>query len=148
MSNPNEIDDRHDNECTQHGLREPAADIDELAREVIGAAIEVHRTLGPGFLEPVYEGALALELQLRGIPFARQTTIPIVYRGHVVGESRIDLLVGEKLVVELKAVDELARIHFAQAISYLRAGSFQLGLLINFNTARLKDGLRRVVWTS
>ena len=124
---------------------EPSERLDALAREVIGAAIEVHRILGPGFLESVYEEALCIELQLRGIPFMRQVPIAVGYKGRSVGGSRLDLLVGEALVVELKTVDAIAPIHTAQALSYLKATGCRLGLLINFNTHVLKDGVKRVI---
>jgi GxxExxY protein len=119
-------------------------ELDILARRTIGAAIEVHRSLGPGFLESVYEEALAIELGLQNIPFARQVTIAVPYKGHIVGESRVDILVANALVVELKAVDLLAPIHSAQLISYLKATGHRLGLLINFNVPILKEGIKRL----
>lgn len=124
---------------------EPGERIDTLARTVIGAAIEVHRTLGPGFLESVYEEALGIELGLRHIAYTRQTPIALCYKGHPVGESRLDLFVEDTLVVELKAVESLAPIHTAQVISYLKATGCPLGLLINFNVPILKRGIKRVV---
>src|SRR5918911_3091150 len=126
---------------------EPGQDLDELAHAVIGAAIEVHRLLGPGFLESVYEDALCAELALRSIPFTRQQMIAVSYKGHVVGESRLDVLIGGRLVVELKAVEALTPIHSAQVISYLKMTGHRLGLLINFNVSVLKDGIKRVVST-
>jgi len=132
---------------TGRRYREPDADVDELARRVIGAAIEVHRHLGPGFLESVYEEALCVEPELREIPFDRQRPIGVDYKGHSVGQGRLDLLVGDKLLVELKAVDRLAPIHNAKVISYLKATSLHLGLLINFNVPLLKDGIRRIIWS-
>ncbi len=127
------------------GNFEPSKRVDGLAREVIGAAIEVHRHLRPGFLESVYEEALVVELGLRGIPFERQRPIPVSYKERNVGEGRIDLLVGNELIVELKAVDGLAPIHKAQVISYLKAMGLHLGLLINFNVPVLRAGVQRVV---
>ena len=127
---------------------EPDSRVDGLARAVIGAAIEVHRILGPGYLESVYEEALALEFSLRQIPFARQKSVSVVYKGHSVGENRLDFLVGGCLIVELKAVEALAPIHQAQVISYLKATGLVLGLLINFNVPILKDGIRRVILSS
>jgi len=124
---------------------EPRDEIDGWARRVIGAAIEVHRDLGPGFLESVYEEALASELAIRGLKFQRQYLIPIEYKGRVIGEHKLDFLVEEELVVELKAVEHLLPIHHAQVHSYLKAGAFELGLLMNFNAPLLKDGLRRVI---
>ena len=124
---------------------EPDEELDRLAREVIGAAIEVHRILGPGFLESMYEEALCVELKLRGIPFQRQVPVPVSYKGVAIGQSRLDLLVREKLIVEIKTVEALAPIHTAQAISYLKATGHQLAILINFNAAVLKDGIKRIV---
>lgn len=126
-------------------MEEPSKELDLLAHEIIGAAIEVHRLIGSGYLESVYEEALSVELSLRDIPFARQVIIGVNYKGRAVGEGRLDFLVGGKLVVELKAVDMLAPIHTAQVLSYLKATSRQLGLLINFNTPILKNGLKRIV---
>ena len=126
-------------------VTEPDSELDRLAREVIGAAIEVHRVLGPGFLESVYEEAMCVELELRKIPFSRQAPIAVNYKGRRIGDNRLDLLVGDRLVVELKAVDDFAPIHNAQLISYLKATGHQLGLLVNFNVRILRDGIRRVV---
>jgi GxxExxY protein len=126
-------------------IAEPDAETDRLAQAVIGAAIEVHRALGPGFLESLYEQAMSVELGLRGISLQRQVPVAVNYKGHSIGESRLDLLVEGKLVVELKAVDQFAPIHTAQVMSYLKATGHMLGLLINFNVVRLKDGVKRVV---
>jgi GxxExxY protein len=93
-----------------------------ISRHVVGAAIEVHRSLGPGFLEGVYEEALAIELEVRGIPFQRQVRFPVSYRDRCIGESRLDFLIDEEVVVELKEVEALRPIHRAQVLSYLRAG--------------------------
>lgn len=128
-------------------MNEPTPEVDRLAHEVIGAAIEVHRLLGPGYLESVYEEALGVELSLRGIDFARQVPIAVSYKGRPIGEGRLDFLVGGTLVVELKAVEELAPIHTAQVISYLKTTSHPLALLINFNVSVLKAGIRRIVLT-
>jgi GxxExxY protein len=118
--------------------------IEDFANRVIGAAIEVHRNLGPGFLENVYEEATAVELTLREIPYTRQTVFSVDYKGHAVGASRLDLPVGDCLPVELKAVETLAPIHIAQALSYLKATKHRLALLINFSVSVLKDGIKRV----
>jgi GxxExxY protein len=104
----------------------------ELSGKIIAAAIEVHRRLGPGFLESVYESALAIELDLRGIRYERQKSIMIQYRGHAVGEHRLDLLVERILVVELKAVKSLEDIFFATTRSYMKAIGVEDGLLLNF----------------
>ncbi len=116
-----------------------------LSEALIGAAIEVHRALGRGFLEAVYEQALCMELRERGIPFARQVVIEVSYRGHRVGEGRLDLLIAGELVLELKATEGLAPLHKAQLLSYLKTCGYRLGLLINFNTPRLVDGISRVI---
>ena len=125
--------------------QEPDAELDGLARQVIGAAIEVHRHLGPGLLEEVYEEALCMEFDLRKIPFMRQERVGISYKGRPVGKGKLDLLVGGRLIVELKSVEKLAPIHSAQIISYLRMTRRMLGLLINFNVPVLKEGIKRVV---
>jgi GxxExxY protein len=126
-------------------IKEPSPELDGLAKSVIDAAIEVHRQLGPGFLESVYEEALAVELTVREILFERQKSVAVSYKGRVVGDGRIDLLVGGELLVELKAAEALAPIHKAQVISYLKATGLQLGLLINFNVPVLRSGIQRVV---
>ena len=127
------------------GFEEPASDVDAMASAVLEAAVEVHRVLGPGFLEGVYELALGLELTLRHIPFVRQPAMAIVYKDHLVGDLRPDLLVAERLIVELKTVDRLAPIHLAQALSYLKATQLPLALVIHFNVPVLLRGVRRVV---
>ena len=119
-------------------MLEPDATLDQLASDVICAAIEVHQILGAGFLESVYEQALAWELTERGIPFERQKPIELLYKGQIVGDARLDLLVDRQLIGELKAIDALHPIHQAQVINYLKATKHQLGLLINFNVERLK----------
>ena len=130
---------------SEREVREPSPQADVLAKAVIDAAFEVHRELGPGFLESVYEEALAVELTIRRIPFERQRPIAVKYKEHAVGEGRIDLLVAGELLVELKAVEALAPIHKAQVISYLKAMRLHLGLLINFNVPVLKAGIQRIV---
>jgi GxxExxY protein len=118
--------------------------LNELATRVIGAAIEVHRVLGPGYLESVYEEAMNIELQSAGVPFERQKPVALSYKGHDVGQARLDFLIGGELVLELKAADKLAPIHRAQLISYLKATGCQLGLVINFNERALRDGIMRL----
>ena len=127
---------------------EPGDELDRLAHAVIGAAIEVHRHLGPGFLEAVYEEALCVELSSRHIPFVRQAPVATRYKGHAVGESRLDMLVANTLVVELKAVEAITPVHVAQVVSYLKATSHKLGLLINFNVPFLKSGIKRIILSS
>jgi GxxExxY protein len=124
---------------------EPDAALDNLAKQVIGACIEVHRQLGPGYLESTYGKALAIELRERDVPFEKEAMVRLQYKSHEVGEGRLDFLIGGRLVVELKAVDSLADIHTAQVLAYLKATGHQLGLLINFNQTKLIDGLKRVV---
>lgn len=132
-------------DTTQRQLLEPHERLDGLARAVVDAALEVHKLLGPGFAESVYEEALAVELSRREIPFERQVPLIVKYKGFCVGEGRADLLVGGELIVELKSVEQLAAVHVAQVISYLKAFERPLGLLITFNVALLKNGIRRVV---
>lgn len=132
---------------TIEGPEGPGELADHWASEVIGAAIEVHRKLGPGYLEAVYEEALAVELHLRGIPFVRQATVAVNYKGYMVGEGRLDIVVADMLIVELKTVERLSEVHVAQIIPYLKATHLQLGLLINFNVPALKQGIQRVVFS-
>jgi len=128
-------------------MREPDQSLDRLAHDVIGAAIDVHREIGPGFLESVYQNALCYELTLRNIKHIPQAPAAVTYKGYPVGEGRIDILVESRLIVEIKAVDAYEPIHHAQVISYLKATQLSLGLLINFNMPILKDGIRRVILT-
>ena len=118
----------------------------ELTRSIIGAAIEVHKLLGPGLLESAYEDCLCHELALRGIRFEKQKPIPLVYKGTKLECGfRLDLLIEGRVVVELKSVDGLAPIHEAIILTYLRLSGHTLGLLINFNVPVLKDGVRRFI---
>ena len=117
-----------------------------LSGEVIGAAIEVHRVLGPGLLESAYELAFERELVLRGLQVERQKAVPLEYKGVALGDGfRIDLLVQEQLIVEIKAVERILAIHEAQLLTYLRLADKRLGLLINFNEKTIKEGVKRVV---
>ena len=125
--------------------RRELGEMTQLTGAVIGAAIEVHRVLGPGFLESVYEEALCVELNLRRIPYIRQCVVAVNYKGQSVGEGKLDLLVSNTLIVELKAVENLAPIHKAQVISYLKMTCHPLALLINFNVPLLKDGIKRII---
>ena len=117
---------------------------DELTQKIIGAAIEVHRHLGPGLLESIYEAALCVELQLRGIPFAQQVEVDVIYKGHCIKGQRIDLVVADEVVVELKAVSSLPEVVTSQVLSYLKTTSLKRGLLINVNVVRLVDGIQRL----
>jgi GxxExxY protein len=125
---------------------DPIPEEDErLAHPVIGAAIEVHRLLGPGFLESIYERALCHELILRGVECERQQELIVRYKDIDIPGQRLDLLVGGRVITDLKTVDTLAPIHQAQALSYLKTTGLRLGLLINFKVQILKDGIKRVV---
>jgi GxxExxY protein len=116
----------------------------KISYDVIGAAMEVHRQLGPGFLESIYEEALCVELSLRQIQFSRQHKVGIQYKNVPIGEGRLDIWVDNCLIVELKAVDHLLPIHSAQLMSYLKITGQWLGLLINFNVTVLKNGIKRI----
>jgi len=121
--------------------------INDLSSAIIGAAIEVHRTLGPGLLESAYEQCLAQELSLREIPFERQKPVRVHYKGIQLDCGyRLDLLVAGIVVVEVKAIDALLPIHQAQLLSYLKLGGWKLGLLINFHVPLLREGIKRVVF--
>ena len=121
-------------------------DFDPISQKVLGCAIEVHRTLGPGLLETIYEKALAQELKDAGLRFAAQVQLPVIYKGRDLGCGfRIDLLVENSVVVELKTVDQLAPIHEAQLLTYLKLSGHRIGLLINFNVPLLKHGVKRLV---
>ena len=124
---------------------EPSTELDGIAADLLDAAIEVHRALGPGFLEAIDEEALCIELALRGVPLVRQSSVRVHYKGRLVGDARIDLLVADRLIVELKAVEHIAPIHLAQAMSYLRATKLPLALLINFNAPVLLRGVKRII---
>ena len=119
---------------------------EDLVTKFIDAAIEVHRELGPGYDEAVYENALVVEMDLRGIPYERQKVIEVVYKGVSVGEGRMDLFLGGE-VVELKAVEQLNPKHMAQVISYLKTVKKLLGLLVNFHESLLKKGLKRIIYS-
>ncbi|MCH8807143.1 MAG: GxxExxY protein [Planctomycetes bacterium] len=117
---------------------------DALTQQIIGAAIEVHRVLGPGLLESIYEAALCREFELRETPFERQVEVSVNYKGRVIRGQRIDILVAEQVVVELKAVNSLPDVATAQTLSHLKATGLKRALLINFNAARLVDGVKRL----
>ena len=120
-------------------------DIGDLTGEVIGAAIEVHKILGPGLLESTYEECLCRELELRKIPYERQKELPIEYKGLKLDCGyRLDILVANRLIFELKACESLQPIHEAQLLTYLKLTGIKLGLLINFNLPMLKQGIKRI----
>ena len=117
---------------------------DELTAKIISAAIEVHRLLGPGLLESIYEEALCHELQLRGIRFERQKEVDVIYKGHVIKGQKLDILVEDQVVLELKAVAKLPEVATAQTLSYLKSTGLKRALLINFSQSRLVDGIKRI----
>jgi GxxExxY protein len=122
-------------------------EIDALTQQIIGAAIEVHRILGPRLLESAYETCLCHELGLRKIPFERQKELPVVYKGiRLDGGYRLDVLVADTVVLELKAVEKIDPIYKAQLLSYLRLGGWNIGLLMNFHVPVLKQGINRIVY--
>ena len=118
---------------------------DALTERIIGCAIAVHRELGPGLLEAIYEEALSIELAEQGLVFRRQLAVPAVYKGRPLGEYRLDLLVEDAVIVEVKSVDQLHPVFEAQLLTYLKVTGKKTGLLINFNTRLLKDGIKRLV---
>lgn len=128
--------------------RDIPEELNRLTDDVIGAAIEVHRELGPGLAERVYEEALCLEFGRRRIEYARQIMITVEYKGSVVGEHRLDLLVGGVIAVELKATESVSDQHLAQLVCYLKTGPFPLGLVLNFGSKLMKEGVFRRVNSS
>lgn len=134
-------------EFRRGGKAQAPEEIEKLAHQTIGAAIEVHRVLGPGNLETAYRDALCYELELRSLTAVRELPYDLLYKGRRIGTGRLDLLVGGKLIVELKACEILSAVHTAQAISYLRCMNMPLALLINFNVVLLQDGIRRVIYS-
>lgn len=120
--------------------------VNEVTERIIGAAIEVHRHLGPGLLESAYEECLCQELTLRELPYERQKAVPVEYKGYRIDAGyRLDILVAGEIVVEVKAVDGILPVHEAQILSYLRLGGWSIGLLLNFHVPLLKQGVRRFV---
>lgn len=121
-------------------------EFDELSNQVIGCALEVHRNLGPGLLESTYEQCLAYELKASGIPFKLQHPLPVEYKSIKLDCGyRIDILIDERIIVELKSVDKILPIHQAQLLTYMKLASISIGLLINFNVKYLRDGIKRMV---
>jgi GxxExxY protein len=144
----------HQGHQVRANLREPAItpfepiseQIDAVASQIVDSALSVHRALGPGLIEPVYERCLCYELSQRGLQVRSQVPIPILYRGVQLDAAlRLDLLVEDSVIVELKAVENLIPLCEAQLLTYLRLANKRLGLLINFNVTRLKDGIKRLV---
>ena len=118
-------------------------EVNDITEAVIGCAIEVHRQLGPGLLEASYESALCIELDDAGLSYQRQTVIPAVYKGRTIGDYRLDLVVEDAVVVEIKSVERFDPVFEAQVLTYLRVTGKKIGLLINFNSRLLRDGIRR-----
>jgi GxxExxY protein len=121
------------------------AEINAVTSRVIACAIEVHRALGPGLLEQIYEAALCIELEDRELGYLRQTRIPAYYKGRLLGEYRVDLVVSDRVLVEVKCVDHLNPVHEAQLLTYLRLTGKRVGLLMNFNSRLVKEGIKRLV---
>lgn len=122
------------------------AEIESLATQTVQAALAVHRALGPGLLESAYQQCMAIELSLAGVSVEREKILPLVYRGHPIETAyRLDLIVGGKLLVELKAVDAVAHVHEVQVVTYLKLLKLPLGLLINFNVPLIKNGISRIL---
>ncbi len=136
------MEDWNGSSVTESRVEIPHA-VNELSRHVIRCAIEVHRTLGPGLLERIYEQALVHELRLNGISVVQQVSISIHYKGLEISGQKLDLLIGDKIVIELKSVERVIDVHLAQLLSYMRAGHYPMGLLINFNVPLLKNGIHR-----
>lgn len=120
-------------------------ELEFLTSRVIGAALEVHSLLGAGYLESVYEEALAKEFDFRGICYERQREVQIDYKGYSIGEGRLDFLIDQKVILELKAVESIAAIHTAQVLSYLKMTGLKVGIIINFNVTSLRSGIKRIV---
>ncbi len=116
-----------------------------LSEQIIGCAIEVHRELGPGLLESCYETAMCIELKTEGLEVRRQVGIPLYYKGELISEHRPDLIVGDQIVVEIKSIAHFEPIHTAVMLTYLRVTGMHVGLLLNFNTAFMKQGIKRVM---
>ena len=117
----------------------------EITEKIISCALDIHSSLGPGLLENLYEEAMEHELKSRGIQYKRQKELEIAYKGNPIGKYRLDYLIENKVSVELKCVEAIKGIHIAQLLTYLRAENIRIGLVINFNVERLKDGIKRVI---
>lgn len=120
-------------------------EVNLLTEKIIGCAIEVHRNLGPGLLEQIYESALCIELEISNLKYQRQVTFPLTYKQKPIGEHRLDLIVEDTVVVEIKSVERFDPVFEAQLLTYLKISGKRVGLLINFNTKLVKDGIKRLV---
>ncbi len=125
---------------------EPDPELSKVTNAIIGAAIAVHRELGPGHLEFVYEKALEIEFKFRGIAYQRQVPVTLTYRGEVVGKGRLDFLVEGVVILDLKAIEAIGPVQRAQMVAYLRITRHKLGIILNFNVAALKDGIKRIAY--
>ena len=132
------------NEPPSHGVTE-FDELNSLSSSIIGAAIEVHRVLGPGLLEAMYEAAMCIELDDRRLKYTCQTRIPAYYKGRLLGEYHVDLMVEDAIIVEVKSVAALSPVFDAQLLTYMRLTTKRLGLLLNFNSRLMKDGIKRLV---
>jgi GxxExxY protein len=127
-------------------VHSPLSDaVEQLVHDTIGCCLRVHRELGPGLFERIYSGALCVELKAAGIPFEREKRYPVRYRGELIADQYLDFVVSNQVVLEVKAVDDLAPIHHKQILNYMRIAGLRAGLLLNFNVAILPDGLIRKV---
>jgi GxxExxY protein len=137
---------KHETEETMLRIATPLdAELERIIHRVIGCCIEVPKTLGPGLVERVYQPTVALELEAAGIPFEREKRFPVRYRNRRLADHRVDFVVADHLLLELKAVDRLHPVHHAQVRSSLRVSKLRIGLLINFNVALLPQGIKRIV---
>jgi GxxExxY protein len=143
--NPRAILQPKDGTARSAATSEILKELSQFTETIIGCAIEVHRQLGPGLLEQTYEAALCIELQNAGMNFVRQPIFPVVYKGQTIGEYRLDLIVQDSIVVEVKSVERFDPIFESQVLTYLRVTGKKVGLLMNFNSRLLRDGIKRYV---
>jgi GxxExxY protein len=120
-------------------------DMEEIVYKTIGCGIAVHRALGPGLLEQIYVRAISIELEAQGVPYVSERQYPVHYRGRLISQQRLDLVVADHVALEVKSVEQLAPVHHAQLLSYLHISGLRVGLLMNFNVPILQDGLKRIV---
>lgn len=136
----------HQDAKTPRKAENVSVEVDAIARSVVDAAFKVHTALGPGLMESAYEACMKIELKRRGLPFAAQVALPLVYRGETVEPGyRLDLLAADTVIVEIKAVEKLLPVHEAQLLTYIKLACVPLGFLINFNVPLIKQGIRRFV---
>ena len=130
---------------TNESSNDEFAEINPLTQRIIGCAIEVHRVLGPGLLEPMYESAICIEFDEANLKYARQISLPAYYKGRLLGEYRVDLVVDDRVLVEIKSVERMNPVFEAQLLTYLRLTGKRVGLLLNFNSRLIKDGIKRLI---